>query len=252
MARNEGQELEQNQRQRGERAESGNRAELGARLNQPEREASGEPTECGRGRAHFGNRDENGIAEQQTRRGSGANREDGRARRPKTRMHAAQALGHRTGSAQREQQPAGGNEISVEALEQPEESHRQNQTDGPFGSDGLLEGNCRGETPAEKALPRRDVRNRSNRERVKQRPDEQRQGDRLQEAAAAEAGMRFLGAFRDGLKARQKIGHDLKSQEDRDERSGAEGGMEIRRRAARGADSQHEDEQQQYRRGSRV
>src|SRR2546425_6535917 len=108
MARNERHEFQQNQRQRGEGAESGNRAKLRARLDQAEREASGEPTECGRGGAHFSDRDENGIAKQQTRRGSGANREDGRARRPKTRMHAAQALRHRAGSAQREEQPAGG------------------------------------------------------------------------------------------------------------------------------------------------
>src|SRR6266478_4652319 len=126
-----------------------------------------------------------------------------------------------------EQQAAGSDEVSVEALEESEEGHHQNEADGPAGAEGLLEGKGGGEALADDVLPGRDVADGDYGERVESGADEQGQGDGAHVARALEFWIGLFGAFGRGLETSEEVRNDLQGKQDGDEGAGAEEGLKI-------------------------
>lgn len=70
-----------------------------------------------------------------------------------------------------EEEARGGGEVSVETLEKAEEGHDEDELDGPVFAEAVLEGDGGGETVAEERLPRRDVGDSEDTERVEECAD---------------------------------------------------------------------------------
>ena len=86
---------------------------------------------------------------------------------------------------QGEQQAAGGHEISVEALEQRQQSCGQNDVDDPARANRLLKGDRRHELLAGQAVPRRDKPYRGHDAGIEENADENSHPDGAEESARA-------------------------------------------------------------------
>ena len=69
------------------------------------------------------------------------------------------------------EQARGGGEVAVETLEEAEEGHDENELDGPVFAEAVFEGDGGGEAFAEEGLPRGDVADREDAERVEEGAD---------------------------------------------------------------------------------
>ncbi len=97
-------------------------------------------------------------------------------------------------------------------------------------------------------MPRRDVADGDDTQRVKRSADQQSHGNRAHVTGALKFWIGFFGALGRGLKAGEEIWNDLQRQHDGDKRAGAKQRLKIRGSAAPGADAEERDEENQHRR----
>jgi len=245
VAWKDGNKLHQEKQQRDTDAQAGDDAHAGARVDEPKGEAGGEPAEGGSHGADFGDGDEDGIAEEEANEGANRNADDSDRRRGKYGVDGGEARSDSAAAGVGEEQPGGGGEVSVETLEETEESHDEDELNGPVLAEGILEGEGGGETSAKEGLPGGDVADGEDAESLEKGADSEGEADGVHVAGLAEIGVGFLGVFGDRFETGHEIRNDLQGEEDGEKRSGVENGMEICGSAADGADADKGDENEE-------
>src|SRR5580693_1901674 len=127
-------------------------------------------------------------------------------------MHMAKTLIHQPTPAYREQQPAGGDEISIEHFEQRKHGRCEYDCYDPARSYGALKNNRGHEFFMGELLPGGNISNRRDYDGVEEYANHNRHPDGFKEPAGAKFRTGFFGAFYDRFKSRHKIGHDLHDQ----------------------------------------
>ena len=146
-----------------------------------------------------------------------------------------------------EQQAARSYEVSVEALNEREQSGSEDDVDDPFsgeagGTDRLLKSDGGHELLAGQSMPGSNKGDSGDAAGIKQDPDDDCHPDRTKETRGAEFGARFFSSFADGFEARHEIRYDLHDQHNRDEAGVREQRWEVRRRAATETETNEDDE----------
>ena len=124
-------------------------------------------------------------------------------------MNAGEAWGDCAAAGVGKQEARGGSKVAVEALEEAEEGHDENELDGPVLAETVFESDVGCETFAQKGLPRRDIGDRDDRERIEEGTNSESQADGLHVACLAEVWVGLFRVFRDGFETRHEIRNDL-------------------------------------------
>jgi len=143
------------------------------------------------------------------------------------------------------EQARGGGEVSVEALEEAEEGHEENELNGPVLAEAMFEGDGGGEAFAEEGLPGSDVGDGDDTHGVEKSADAESEADGLHVACLAKIRVGFFGVLGDGFKTGHEIRNDLQREENGKEWSGVKCGMKICGSAAEGAYNEESEEDQE-------
>src|ERR1700678_1416558 len=116
-------------------------------------------------------------------------------------MYAASAGIDHAAPSQSEHETTGRHEISVEALEQRQQSGSKNDVDDPPRTYCLLKSHGRHELLADQRVPWRNEPHCSNNASVEKNANENGHPDGAKETSAAEVGIRFFRRFAHRLKS---------------------------------------------------
>src|SRR6266516_3529151 len=138
-------------------------------------------------------------------------------------MDGPGARGDHAPASHREEQPAGGDEVSVEALEEGQQGGGENDVDDPSSGKAvrtkrLLEGHGRHELLAGEQAPLRDERNRGDDACVEENADDDGHPDCAKESAAVEVGVGLFSRFADGLESGHEVRDNLNDEQNRYQR----------------------------------
>ncbi len=190
----------------------------GRRDRARQRGASGGPTDCAGDGADLGDGHEDGVAQQHTCAGGDANTENGGRRSAVTLVDSANAGVDHAPASQGKDQATGGDEVSVEALEQREQSGGEDDLHDPARAHGLLEGDGRHEFFAGEQTPGSYIGDGGNDAGVESNADKYRHPDGAKEALRAEFGAGLFGGLAHRFEASHEIGDNLDHQQNRDQR----------------------------------
>src|ERR1700678_3546265 len=160
-------------------------------------------------------------------------------------MDAAGARIDQAAASQGKQQPAGGDEISIEALEQRQQRSHENYIDDPARAHGTLESNRRHELLAGQFVPRSDERDRGDDGCVKENADEDGHPSGFEKSLIAKFRSGFLRGFADGFESGYEIRDDLHDQQERNQGRVGKEWREVVRRSFAYAEGDKDDEQSQ-------
>src|SRR5580693_7944403 len=142
-------------------------------------------------------------------------------------MHMAKTLIHQPTPAYREQQPAGGDEISIEHFEQRKHRRCEYDSHDPARSYGALKNNRGHEFFMGELLPWSDISNRRDHDGVEKNANHNRHPDSFEEPTGAEFRTSLFRAFYYRFKPRHKIRHNLHDQKHGYERAMGEERREV-------------------------